>query len=171
MGSGVVVATRRSAEGALAWGRCAGGGQSGLAPRPLSGGAFGSGPLNSLSAAQWQAEAERLAAAGCGLAAVMLVGPVGGTAKCFVRRTKGLLGAGAYYDLRIENSDRFLISARRRAKNKCSSYLLALTEAGVGQVSPFADEAVAKVRTGKDMHTHYSTNTIYVKGELEEIQP
>jgi hypothetical protein len=140
------VATRRPGDAAgvgAAAGRAAAP-QSGLAPRPVVCGSGGG--LGGLSPAAWAAEAERLVASGCGLAALSLAGPTGGTAKCYVRRAKGLLGGGATYEMRIESSDRLLASARRRGKNKCSSYLLALCDAASGEVSPLADEAVAKVR-------------------------
>jgi len=61
------------------------------------------------------------------------------------RRVRGLLGTNACYELRIEATDRLLLSARRRAKNKCSSYLIALSEVAAGEVLPADAQAVAKV--------------------------
>ena len=64
------------------------------------------------------------------------------------RRLRSLMGTGAVYEMRIEATDRLLLSARRRAKNKCSSYLIATLDAAAGEVAPAADEAVAKVGAG-----------------------
>jgi hypothetical protein len=58
---------------------------------------------------------------------------------------RGLLGTNTSYELRIEATDQLLLSARRRAKNKCSSYLIALREAAAGEVAPGDEAAVAKV--------------------------
>lgn len=61
------------------------------------------------------------------------------------RRTRNFLGGGAAYELRVEASDRLLLAARPRGKNKCSAFLVTLREAA-GDAAPDSEEAVAKVR-------------------------
>ncbi|GBF98741.1 hypothetical protein Rsub_11290 [Raphidocelis subcapitata] len=149
-----VVATRRiGGDGAAGGSRpaSAGGGSGraspapppGAAPRPAPPPRLGGG----LSPAQWQAEAERLAASGCGVQAALLPGPVGGAARCFVRRVRGPLpGPARGFELRVEASDRLLLSARRRSKNKCSSFLVAARALDRPEASPLDADAVAKVK-------------------------
>lgn len=63
----------------------------------------------------------------------------------FARRSRSLLGTNPSYELRIESTDRVLLSARRRAKNQCSSYLISLKEQAAGEVSADSEDAIAKV--------------------------
>ncbi|KAI8474342.1 MAG: tubby C-terminal-like domain-containing protein [Monoraphidium minutum] len=122
--------------GAEPGGRAGGAGAGGGAPRGLA------GQLGQQSPAQWAAEVEGLIAAGCHQQAALLAGPATGTVKCYIRLTKGFLGTGASYELRLEATDRLLLAAAPRAKSKCSSFLIA-TRPGA---APGSDGAVAKLK-------------------------
>lgn len=77
-----------AADAAAAAGAARGGGGGGgapAAPPPARGPYSAGGGLGGLPPAGWAAEVERLIAAGCHQAAVLLPGPTGGTIKCFVR--------------------------------------------------------------------------------------
>ncbi|KIY91242.1 hypothetical protein MNEG_16722 [Monoraphidium neglectum] len=75
-----------------------------------------------------------------------MAGPSSSTVKCFVRRSRGFLGAHASYELRLEATDRLLLAARPRPNSKRASYLVTLRDAAAGEVAPESQESVAKVK-------------------------
>lgn len=93
----------------------------------------------------WEAEVAQLIAAECRLEAINKVGPSdGGMVRCYVRRKKSLLGKQATFTLFLENSDIFLMAARRRQKAKNSNYLLCLDKE---DMTRGADATIAKLKS------------------------
>lgn len=59
-----------------------------------------------------------------------------GMVKCYIQREKGKFKLFPKYHLYFENGNKFLLSARKRKKNKSSNYLLSLEKTDLARDSP-----------------------------------
>jgi hypothetical protein len=91
----------------------------------------------------WEAEVQRLLAAGRAEDAIRWAAPSDGMIRCTVRRVKNFVGHTVSIGLFLDSGDTFVLAARKRKKSKASNYLLCTSQ---DDLSKDSEACVGKLR-------------------------